>query len=303
MVIAETIADVGHVTPSLPVGSHETGNPRRALNLSGLLVYGMVDRTRNLALGRLYLDSDALIKARIESLPAVQKHHHFKAQKPEAKREVCPAGEILDKWNPQLSFASMHTLMETLNCGVRTYGLSFDAVVEAVYPSIGRDFTVLFGDFELVRPGSALVEKFESRIPTPEFYAKSRVAMRVKDAQGRELGTLRHGTTVTSGGVAHDFMHGSPATMRDVAEVESIESHRIEAPKFERELFLRTVEVASDYKIAPKDAMHIVCAQGRAENVVTTDKGFLAALNAKDKSVFPRGIRPSEVLNRWGHLL
>ncbi len=262
----------------------------------------MVDRTRNLALGRLYLDSDALIKARIESLPTVQRHQHFKAQNPEAKREVGPAGEILDKWNPQFSLASMHTLMETLNCGVRTYGLSFDAVAEAVYPSIGRDFTVLFGDFELVQQWGALVEKFENRIPTPEFYAKSRVTMRVKDAQGR-LGTLRHGTTVTSGGVAHDFVQGSPATVRDVEEIESIESHRIEAPKFERELFLRTVEVASDYKIAPKDAMHIVYAQGRAEDIVTTDKGFLAALNAKDKSVFPRGIRPSEVLGHWGHLL
>lgn len=213
-----------------------------------------------------------------------------------------PAGEILDKWNPQLSFTSMHTLMETLNCGVRTYGLSFDAVAEAVYPSIGRDFTVLFGDFELVQPWGALVEKFENRIPTSELYAKSRIAMRVKDAQGH-MGTLRRGTTVTSGAVAHDFMQGSPATMRNAVEIESVVSHRIEAPKFERELFLRTVEVASDYGIAPKDAMHILYAQGRAENIVTTDKSFLAALNAKDKSVFPRGIRPSEVLSRWGHLL
>ncbi len=263
----------------------------------------MDERIRNLTLGRLYLDSDALIKARIESLPAVQKHEHFKAQKLEAKREVGPAGEILDKWNPQFSFASMHTLMETLNCGVRTYGLSFDAVAKAVYPSIGRDFTVLFGDFELVQPWGALVEKFESRIPTPGFYAKSRVAMRVKDAKGRELGTLRRGTTITSGGVAHDYVQGSPDTMRDAEKIERVESHRIEAPKLERELFLRTVEVASEYKIAPKDAMHILYAKGRAEDIVTTDNGFLAALNAKDKSVFPRGIRPSEVLSHWGHLL
>ncbi len=52
-----------------------------------------------------------------------------------------------------------------------------------------------------------------------------------------------------------------------------------------------TVEVASEYKIAPKDAMHILYAKGRAEDIVTTDKGFLAALNAKDKSVFPRDIK------------
>ncbi len=179
-------------------------------------------------------------------------------------------------------FASMLTLLEALTCGVKRYGLSLDTVGEAVNPSIGRDFTILFGEFDVSRPRTGLVESLESRISTSDVYAASRMTVRARGARGEELGTLRWGTAVTSGAVARDYVQGPPATIQEAIEIGSVESHLISAPKFERELFLRTVELAGEYNILPKDAMHILYVTGHAENIVTTDKRFLAALNAKD---------------------
>ncbi|MCK4443147.1 MAG: hypothetical protein KAW09_01290 [Thermoplasmata archaeon] len=259
-------------------------------------------RWRNLTLPRIYFDSDALIKGMIEILPEVQKHPEFSNVTSDARNEIPLAQRILNSWNPDHLTVSMFTILEALNCGFRKYGLSHERLLPIVRKAIGVDFSVVFADFELVGRESRLVEELEGRFPDRTTYAVTRASGITFDEDGKELGRARWGGTLSSGAAVNKWYSGLYDERTGKKSIEDVDSHSISSPKVERELFLRTVDLAVKFGIAPKDSIHILYATGNAEYIVTTDSGFLKVLN-RDPKHFPRGLRPSEVLRRWGDRL
>lgn len=247
------------------------------------------NRWRNLTLPRIYLDSDVLIKGTIEVLPEVQKHPKFAKLTQDARNEIPPSQKILNSWNPDHLMVSMFTILEALNCGFRTYGLSHERLLPIVRKAIGTDFSVVYGNFELVGRQSKLVEELESRFPDPTTYAIIRASGMTSDEDGKEQGRARWGGTLSSGGAVTEWYSGSNDRRTGKKSIEDVDSHRISSPKVERELFLRTVDLAVKYGLAPKDSIHILYATGNAEYIVTTDNGFLKVLN-RDTRRFPPGI-------------
>src|SRR5437870_7979981 len=127
-------------------------------------------KSTSLSIPRVYLDSDVLIKAKIETLPELKDHPELTKQRAEAKDEIPAASAILNRWNPSRLFVSVYTLMETLNCAIRTYCLPLERVGPLLAESCRHDFSILFADFELVGPGGSVAEMFENSIPGSAIY-------------------------------------------------------------------------------------------------------------------------------------
>src|SRR2546428_11517691 len=117
-------------------------------------------KSASLSLPRVYLDSDVLIKATIETLPDLEDHPELTKQRTEAKDEIPASSEVLNRWNPSRLFVSVYTLMETLNCAMRTYRLPLERIGPSLAGSCGRDFSVVFADFELVGRGGSVAGRF-----------------------------------------------------------------------------------------------------------------------------------------------
>src|SRR5437773_1757270 len=150
-------------------------------------------KSASLSLPRVYLDSDVLIKAKIETLPELKDHPELTKQRTEAKDEIPAASELLSLWNPSRLLVSVYTLMETLNCAIRTYRLPLERVGPLLAESCRRDFSVVFADFELVGREGSVAEIFENSIPESAIYGSVRIQGQAVGPDGNRIGPISQG--------------------------------------------------------------------------------------------------------------
>src|SRR2546428_5776315 len=208
-------------------------------------------KSSNKSLPTIYLDSDALIKGAIESLPSLAVHPHLQGQQAAMLSEIPHAKELLERWNPKSLYVSMHTLMETLNCATRTYGMTLEEAGTGLAEACGRDFTILFGKFELTGTRGDLVQKFENRIPDSAIYSSSYLHGQAFGPNRERIGPIAQGGSLASGGFFVPDRSGNPEVLKEAVTIGRVDSHWISSPKLERELFLRAIQLSQDSGLLP----------------------------------------------------
>jgi len=270
-----------------------------------------IERTRNFALTRLYYDANSYIAGTVETLSEVQAHPNYlnlMANLPnEAARQGRHEGEeamaiLLSRWNPQLAFVSLHTLLEMLDVATRRYGIPLQRAIDLIIDGIDRDFTLLPAEFEMVRPSREIIQRIEAKLPEAWEYAKVRYRAMARDAEGKELGMVSMGEVVTSGAGHITIQGGSPETFKAAKSLDTPQSHTIRDAKFERELFLGAAQIAFEHNIHAADALHVLYCMGGGMVLVTSDAKLLGRF-PRAAAGLPHALTPIAVLRTWGRFL
>ena len=269
------------------------------------------DRTRNFAIPRIYYDTNSFLAGTVETLPEVRAHHAYvdswnklpdDGTREERRKNEGASEILLSRWNPELAFVSTHTLLETIDVGSRRYGLPIAKMLDIVASGLGRDFNILFAEFEMVRTGSDILRRLEEKIPSSWKFAQVRYRAMARDEAGKELGMVGLGAALTSGAGAIKTESGSPITFGTMKSLDQPQSHTITDPKFERELFLGAAQVAVDHGLHASDALHVLLCMTRGIVIVTRDERLLKRFT-RMTGTLPEALTPVQVLEAWGRFL
>lgn len=209
---------------------------------------------------------------------------------------------LLARWNPELAFVSPHTLLEVLDVATRRYEVPPELAIEIVSAGIGRDFTLLQAEFEMVRSGRDDVKKLEEKVPQSWQFARIRYRAMARDAEGNPLGSVSFGEDLTSGVGRVSSKSGSPVTFEEMKSLDAPQSHTISAPKFERELFLGAAQIAMEHRIHATDALHVLLCMGKGMVLVTSDAKLLKRF-PRMTAKLPHASTPVEELEASGRFL
>jgi len=269
------------------------------------------DRTRNFAIPRIYYDTNSFLAGTLETLPEVRAHHAYvdswnklpdDGTREERRKNEGASEILLSRWNPELAFVSTHTLLETIDVGSRRYGLPIAKMLDIAASGLGRDFNILFAEFEMVRTGSDILRRLEEKIPSSWKFAQVRYRAMARDEAGKELGMVGLGAALTSGAGAIKTESGSPITFGTMKSLDQPQSHTITDPKFERELFLGAAQVAVDHGLHASDALHVLLCMTRGIVIVTRDERLLKKFT-RMTGALPEALTPVQVLEAWGRFL
>jgi len=225
-------------------------------------------------LPRIYLDSNVLVAAILESDKKWQRTHSKEAKSRHI--DIKTSNELYTKWEPKCMKTSLFAISEFIATGRSDkFNKTFDEMMEIVAKKILSKCKILYANFIVPKP-SVIDKRWEN------FWILGKSSARglMSDKQGNSLGMQELGTILTidmhlvnhiSGGIPLGLGFTNPSEV----VIDKLEQMEYGAPAFEILLFNKASELAIAYNIHLSDAIHIYHAQNVAEYFVTNDKNFI----------------------------
>lgn len=227
-----------------------------------------------LYLPRIYLDSNVLVSAILESDKKWQRTHSKEAK---AKHvDIKTSNELYTEWEPKHMKTSLFAISEFIATGRSDrFNKTFDEMLKIVAKKILAKCEILYANFVVPKP--SVIDK---RWNNFWILGKSSARGLMSDKQGNSLGMQELGTILTidmrlvkhiAGGVPLGVGFPNPSEV----VIDKLDQMEYGAPAFEILLFNKASELAIAYNIHLSDAIHIYHAQNKAEYFVTNDKNFI----------------------------
>ena len=237
-----------------------------------------------LHLPRIYLDSNVLVAAILESDKKWQRTHSKEAKN--RRIDIETSTELYMEWEPKRMKTSLFAISEFIATGRSDkFNKKFDEMMDIVAKKILSKCEILYANFVVPKP--SIIDK---RWENFWILGKSSARGLMSDKQGNSLGMQELGTILTidmrlvnhiSGGVPLGVGFPNP---REVV-IDKLEQMEYGAPAFEILLFNKASELAIAYNIHLSDAIHIYHAQNVAEYFVTNDKNFIKSWEKIDPAL------------------
>lgn len=254
-----------------------------------------------LYLPRIYLDSNVLVSAILESDPKWQRIHSKEAK---AKRvEIKTSNDLYSEWEPKRMKTSLFAISEFIATGRSDrFNKTFNEMMDIVAKEILSKCEILYANF--VVPNPSVIDK---RWNNFWILGKSSARGLMSDGKGNSLGMQELGAILTidmrlvkhiAGGVPLGVGFPNPSEVI----IEKLEQMQYGSPAFEILLFNKASELAISYNIHLSDAIHIYHAQNAAEFFVTNDKKFIKSWDKIDpklkKKAYVEPITSKEALDK-----
>lgn len=227
---------------------------------------------------RVYMDTDVLISAILESDPEWQRDHKVEAKR---RSQVIQASNMIftadymQRWKPK---TSVYSISEFISTGRRRFGKTFTEMYELISKEVFPRCEVI--NAELHQQGQGLPKidsQWEKHWIFSDIHCKGDMVDR-RSNKPLEMRDLKFISSLTSTGVYHSKMGGvvSGTSYPDLNKVRiaKLKSIKCSAPAFEILLLIKASEIANEYNLHLSDALHILYAQGNAGIILTNDEKF-----------------------------
>jgi len=247
----------------------------------------MLSKPRNLILPRIYVDTNVLVAAILESeLPLPQN---------EAKASfISNSCELLNKWEPTAVHTSNYAVGEFIARGrAEPFSKSYTEMLDIVKNKILSRYQIIDGRVEMERKVLGL-----SEWPKRWLLAEANFKGEAQSAKGDKIRHDYSRVLAIDGSIAQSRGGGVPHDYREQDyKLTRADSFSYIAPAFEILFFNKASELAIRYGIPFGDAIHLVyLTQERSiTHLVTDDDDF-----HKKKNLLPVKIaRPKDLLTRF----
>lgn len=227
--------------------------------------------SRKLYLPRIYLDTNVLISAILESDRSWLKTH---PQNQEKLGAIAASNDLYSKWDSENLKTSVFSVAEFISAGrTEPFGRkSFDEMSKIAADKILSKCQILHVNlpFEKLPNVDRRWRKFWQLV---DITGKGTAVQR-----GKTYGTMEFTMTLsTDMQLAKSFFGGIPTgfgVSGSFPKFQNIQSTSYTAPAFEILMFTRISEIANDLNVHFTDAVHVLCAKGEAELIITNDEKF-----------------------------
>lgn len=251
---------------------------------------------------RIYLDTNVLISAILESDKKWQRDHRREAYK--KREEINTSERLYNEWEPKHLKTSLFAISEFISTG-RTgrFSKTFKEMMEIVANKILPKCRILYAKFPVPKPF-----KLDKRWREYWILGKATCRGMAKNRKGNSLGMQEVGVILTTDmRLVRHFSGGIPRGEKIPAAsdvvIEKIEQMSYGAPAFEILLFNKASELAIAYDLHLSDAIHLLHAKNRAEFIITNDKNFIKRWEKIDpdqkKKMHLKLVTSKEILEKW----
>jgi predicted nucleic acid-binding protein len=220
---------------------------------------------------RIYLDTNVLVSAILESDEEWLKTH---PQNQKKLATIAASAELYSKWGPENLKTSVFSVAEFISKGrTEPFGRkSFEEMFEIAADKILSKCQILHVNlpFEKLPNVDKRWKKFWQLV---NISGKGTAVQK-----GKPYATMEFSLTLsTDMQLAKSFFGGIPEGFNvrgDFPLFRDVQSSSYTAPAFEILLFSRISEIANALNIHFTDAVHVLCARGEAEFIITNDEAF-----------------------------
>lgn len=223
-----------------------------------------------LFLPRIYLDTNVLVSAILESDKEWLKAH---PQRIEKQQLIQTSEEIYNKWEPRHLKTSVFAVAEFISTGrTEHHGRkSYDEMFEIAGNKFLSKCQIININLNFEKLPK-IDKRWEKHWQLLDFKGKGEAIQKGKSMGMMEiyymLGINMQLIQGYGGSIPKDF------NRKVFPKFKQIRSSSYKAPAFEILLFSRASEIANELNLHISDAIHIISAKGEAEYIITNDKKF-----------------------------
>lgn len=222
---------------------------------------------KHLVLDSIYLDTNIVVSATLETDPTWQANHPCDAKK---VIEISSSKEILEKWDKRNLKVSPYTIGEFISIGKRQFNKTHEEMLAIVSNTIEQRCTIL---------QSIITEKEVPKLsndPLDNLWQLANINLEgdAIDENGRPVGKGNVRIIVHTSGIVSTAWGGFGSTIGNL-KIRKLSKVEYSTPAYEMMLFSKAAEMSLKYGINLRDAIHLVYIRcEEIDVIVSNDKDF-----------------------------
>ncbi len=236
---------------------------------------------KHLVLDRIYVDTNVLISATLESDLKWQEEHCSEAKNKEV--QIATSREIFAKWDTQNLRLSPYTLGEFISKGKKRFNKTHEEMLALVSEIMGKKCTLLQSTIT-ERQVPTLSKDYDDNLWQ---LANINLEGEIEDESTKSLSKGSVRIIVNTSGMVSTSWGGFGSTI-DNPKIKILSKVEYSAPAYEMMLFSKAAEMSLKYDINLSDAIHLVYAKDDEIDIIVSNDADFETWNKVPKELTGR---------------